>query len=405
MKSFHKIDAATLAKVAARKHDAARLPDGGGLYLSVRERGKSARWLFRYKVGGKQYYEGLGKLDDVPARAARGKSAQLRIEIARGEFPHLKRAAEAMAETDDGPTVAEAVEAFMKVRPPSKNDAHARQWEQTLADYIVAPLGTTKVRDLSRKQVIDALATLWREHNETARRTLSRLRRVLDREIALGHLDVNVATLGPVQAALGNQRNKTKNHAAMPYPEVPGFMATIAAEHTIAAEALRFLTLTAVRTIDVRKLRWPAIDLAQRVWTVPELSKTDRPHRVPLSKPAIAILRDMQSIADDDEPNAHVFPGEGEDGMLSDNTLLAVLERHGWKGRATAHGMRSSFRTWCSKVGKVQFEIAEECLGHLVGTPTQRAYERPDYFDERVPVMKAWADFAIPRRKLVAMAA
>jgi integrase len=113
----------------------------------------------------------------------------------------------------------------------------------------------------------------------------------------------------------------------------------------------------------------------------------------------------MQSVADADDPNGLVFPGEGEGGMLSDNTLLAVLERHGLKGKATAHGMRSAFRTWCAKT-KVQFEIAEECLGHLVGTAVQRAYERPDYFDERVPVMKAWADFICPApAKLARLAA
>jgi len=414
MKLLHKINADTVAKAIACTHKRARLCDGGGLYLSIRDLGKPARWLFRYKVGDKQYYEGLGKLPMVSVGVARARAEQLRVDVRKGDYPHKRRQAiEQMRLSGNFPldgtrlirTVAEAVKEFLEVRDPSKNEAHGRQWEQTLTDYVVVPLGTTTVRQLTRKQVIDALAVVWREHNETARRTLSRLRRVLDREIALGHVEGNVATLGPVQAALGNHRTKTKNHAAMPYPKVPGFLATIASERTIAAEALRFLTLTVVRSIDVRKLRWSAIDLEQRVWTAPELSKTDRAHRVPLSRPAIAILRDMQLVADADDPNCLVFRGEGEDGMLSDNTLLAVMERHGWKGKATPHGMRSAFRTWCAKT-KVQFEVAEECLGHLVGTQVQRAYERPDYFDERLPVMKAWADFICPAKvKAVSRAA
>jgi integrase len=396
-KLLHRIDTPTLGKALIGQHERARLADGGGLYLSIRTLGHPARWLFRYKVGGKQFYEGLGKLIAVPARVARARAAQLRIDIQRGDYPHLKRIRTVAepAPSPGGRTVAMAVEEFLEVRAPSKNPAHARQWEQTLRDYIVVPTGTTLVQDLNRKQVIEALAVVWQDHNETARRTLSRMRRVLDREIALGHIEVNVATLGPVQAALGTHRTKTKNHAAMPYPQVPDFLATIARERTIAAEALRLLTLTVVRTIDVRKVRWSAVNLEQRVWTVPELSKTDRPHRVPLSSSAIAILRDMLLVADADNPDALVFPGEGDGGMLSDNTLLAVLERHGWKGKATPHGMRSAFRTWCAKT-KVQFEVAEECLGHLVGTPTQRAYERPDYFDERMPIMKAWGNFICP---------
>lgn len=403
MRLLHRIDAATLAQALARQHERARLADGGGLYLSIRTRGHPARWLFRYKVDGEQFYEGLGQLIAVPARAARAKAAQLRLDIGRGDYPHLKReqaqadvVVEAQQAVANGRTVAVAVEEFLEVRTPSKNKAHARQWDQTLRDYIVTPLGATQVRDLTRGQLIDALRALWSESNETARRTLSRLRRVLDREIALNHLDQNIATLGPIQAALGSQRSKTKNHKSMPFSQVPGFLAVIAKERTIAAEALRFLTLTVARTIEVRTLRWPHLEIDQRLWTVPEaLSKTDRPHRVPLSKPAVAILRDMQSIADD--PNGLVFPGESENGQLSENTLLAVMARHGWKGKATPHGMRAAFRTWCSKTN-VKFEIAEECLAHLVGTKTQRAYERPDYFDERVPIMKAWADFVMPTR-------
>ena len=233
-----------------------------------------------------------------------------------------------------------AVAEFLEVRTPSKNPAHGRQWDQTLRDYIVEPMGTTLVKDVTRKQLIDALAGVWLESNETARRTLSRFRRVLDREIALGHIEQNIADLGPIQAALGRQRGKTKNHSSMPFPEVPGFLATITKERTIAAEALRFLTLTAARTIEVRTLRWSHIDVDQRVWTVPAaLAKTGERHRVPLSKPALAILRDMRSIADD--PDGLVFPGEAEDGRLSENTLLAVMARHGWKGKATPHGMRA----------------------------------------------------------------
>ncbi|HEY9247549.1 MAG TPA: tyrosine-type recombinase/integrase [Rariglobus sp.] len=410
MKLLHRIDAPTLAKALARQHERARLADGGGLYLSIRTLGHPARWLFRYKVGGQQFYEGLGQLIAVPARVARAKAAALRVDVQRGDYPHLKRVAlpsggKSKAEpTPIGRTVAVAVAEFLEVRTPSKHPSHARQWEQTLADYIVMPLGTTMVRDLTRKQLIDALAAVWQESNETARRTLSRFRRVLDREIALGNLENNIGDLGPIQAALGRHRGKTKNHSSMPFTKVPAFLDAITRERTIAAEALRFLTLTAARTIEVRTVRWSHIDLEQRVWAVPAaLSKTGRAHRVPLSKPALAILRDMRSIADD--PDGLVFPGEAEDGRLSENTLLAVMARHGWKGRATPHGMRASFRTWAAK-RDVKFEIAEECLSHLVGTPTQRAYERPDYFEERVPIMKAWADFICPAKvKLVRLTA
>lgn len=402
MKAFHKIELATLNAVVAGRAKPGQYADGGGLYLYVKPNSRPY-WLFRYSDFTKKLrYHGLGHLTDVPAKLAREEAGRLRVCVREGRYPHEERAdreAEQEAARSREVLVKDAVADFMReAKPPSKNAAHARQWEQTLEDYVVTPMGHLKITELKRAHVIDAIRLVWKESPETARKTLGRLRRVLDREIALGRIEHNVATLGPIKAALGDHRRKTIHHAALTYPEVPAFLAEISEEHTVTAAALRFLTLTAARTIEVRSLRWRDLDRKARLWTkTEEQTKTGVPHRVPLSRPALAILDDIAS-AIGDEPDELVFPGEAKEGMLSENSLLAVMKRHGLRGKATPHGMRSAFRTWCSKTG-VQFEIAEEALNHLVGDETVRAYERPDYLDERRPIMENWGRYCVTVRR------
>jgi hypothetical protein len=60
---------------------------------------------------------------------------------------------------------------------------------------------------------------------------------------------------------------------------------------------------------------------------------------------------------------------------------------------ATAHGFRTNFRTWCSDVAHVPFEVAESCLSHRVGSAVSRAHARSNMLKRRRPVMTQWAAF------------
>jgi integrase len=87
------------------------------------------------------------------------------------------------------------------------------------------------------------------------------------------------------------------------------------------------------------------------------------------------------------------FPNNGNGRPLSRNALLAVIERLGFKGNATAHGFRSSFRTWAQEQTNFPWELSEMALGHTVGSKVERAYARGDAFQKRVAIMQAWADY------------
>ena len=95
-----------------------------------------------------------------------------------------------------------------------------------------------------------------------------------------------------------------KNMAAVPYPEVPAVMAALAADQNVAAQALRFIILTAARLSEAIEAPWSEIDLEAAEWHIPaERMKGRRPHTVPLSPQAIELLKGLYR----EEGNPHLF--------------------------------------------------------------------------------------------------
>ena len=163
-------------------------------------------------------------------------------------------------------------------------------------------------------------------------------------------------------------------------------MADLRARSGVSARALEFTILTASRSGEVRGARWSEVDFENAVWTVPaERTKHKRPHRMPLTAPALAALESMKGLSRD-----FVFPGQKPGKPMSDMTLAAVLKRMDL-GHYTVDGFRSSFRDRAGERATAPREIAELCLSHLVGNAVERAYARSDLFDRRRALMEQWA--------------
>ena len=131
------------------------------------------------------------------------------------------------------------------------------------------------------------------------------------------------------------------------------------------------------------------MDLDKRVWTLPsERMKVPREHRVPLSDPAIAILKHLQAL----KFGEFVFPGAREGKPLSNMAMLKTLER--MKRRdITVHGFRSTFRTWAAEQTSYPGEVVEGALAHVVGNKVEAAYQRSDLLEKRRTLMDEWARY------------
>ena len=102
-------------------------------------------------------------------------------------------------------------------------------------------------------------------------------------------------------------------------PEVSEFWDVLSDRRGIAAEALRYKAFTAVRTGSIRKAKWPEIDFAKAIWTIPEDhvkgdNEKRKEFRVPLPDEALALLRRLPRLSE------YIFPGQRSP-MLSENTL------------------------------------------------------------------------------------
>jgi integrase len=162
--------------------------------------------------------------------------------------------------------------------------------------------------------VLKTLEPIWTKKPETAGRVRGRLESILDFAKVRGYRDgENPARwrghLDKLLPALSKVR-QVEQHAALPYAELPAFLASLREQEGIAPRALEFLVPTAARTGEVIGARWDEIDFLGKTWTVPPgRMKARREHRVPLSPRAVAILEDMQRLRPADEGDSFVFPG------------------------------------------------------------------------------------------------
>lgn len=392
MRAHARLTIGTLRTAAAGRLPPGRLADGGNLWLSIGPTG-AASWLFRYAHQGRAGHIGLGSIRDVPVSVARERAADLRVILASGKDPRAERGrseAERRERERKTRTFADAVDSFLANRTPTKNPVHNRQWESSLRAYAVPVLGERLVADISRGEVLEVIEPIWREKSETARRVRARMEAVFDAAMARGWRDAeNPARLGPLRAVLGSGRPQVKHHAAMPWQDVPGFLARLSEDASISARALVFLVATAARSGEVIGATWSEIDLDAKLWSVPgSRMKGGKEHRVPLTAPALALLRDLQALREDD--NSPVFPGGTSTGGLSNMAMPMLLRRANLEA-VTVHGFRASFRSWAREVAKADHDVAERCLAHDSGDAVVQAYQRSDLLDERRALMKKWA--------------
>lgn len=367
--------------------------DGQGLRLVVSETG-AKRWVLRITIAGKRVEMGLGGFPAISLAEARDKAGEARKLAKAGADPVAARRAE-RAPSTTGTSFGEFAAALVDdIEAGFRNEKHRQQWRNTLATYC-GPIWAKPVADITTDDVLECLKPIWTTKAETASRVRGRIERVLDAARAKGlRAGENPARWRGHLANLLPKRHKLTrgHHAAMPFAEVPAFLAKLRAVEGAPARALEFTILTAARSGEVLGARWSEIDLGAKVWTVPAARmKAGREHRVPLSPRAVAIIEAMAGARASD----CVFPGARRGRPLSVMAMAMLLRQHA--PGVTVHGFRSAFRDWCGERTHFPRELAEAALAHTVGDATERAYRRGDALEKRRELMEAWALFCEPK--------
>ena len=365
----------------------------------------SAAWTLRYERDGKERWMGLGGLRDLPLAAARERAREKRLLLLDGKDPlDVKQSEKAARRAADlrAMTFRQCAEAYLAQHSSKwRNAAHARQWTASLATYAYPLLGDLPVDVIDTPLVLKVLeqrvegdgrypgGSLWSARRETANRTRGRIESILAwatvRQYRTG--DNPAAWAKHLSEVLPNGNGvPQEHHAALPFAEVPAFVAALRTSTVVAARALEFLILTATRSGEVLGAKWGEISLDEGTWTVPATRmKAGREHRIPLSPAAVALLKGLYT----EDGNNHVFIGGGGGALAQDAMRRVMLQMN---REATVHGFRSAFRDWCGEQTAFPHDVAEAALAHSRGA-VERAYARGDLFIKRRKLMEAWASY------------
>ena len=366
-----------------------RYADGRGLFFKTLGMGR-AYWTVRYTLNGKGRETSLGPYPEVTLEEARIRHKVLVADVAQKIDP---RKAKSLVAKTGVPTFGACADAYIRSHETGWRSAkHAAQWSQTLTVHA-ASIRNTPVDQVDANAVRRVLEPIWTKTPETASRLRARIEAVLAAAQVAGHIDADKPNPARwkrwLDHMLPNPRKlgERGHHAAMPYDDVPTFMASLRASDNTAARALAFTILACARSGETLGATWDEIDFDKAVWRVPaSRMKMGREHTVPLSDAALDILRAQHEARG---KNPYVFPGRPTK-PLSGMAMSMLVRR--MKLDATVHGMRSSARSWMAD-NAVPFELAEACLAHTVGNAVVQAYQRSSMLERRRPVTQSWADF------------
>ncbi len=370
-------------------------PDQDGLYLQVTERGAS--WLQRITVKSKRRWMGLGDLARVTLADARDLGREARRLAKTGVDPIEQRIMQKSADAAPQFTFKLAAGRYYNVHQGEwRSDKTRNIYKQTMQDYVVPVIGDKAVRSVTVADVLAILQPLWDARKTTAgMRALAWMARVFDatrgKDGGLPEDARNPAEWKRLKGDLGTPRKlrPVVHHPAMPWQQVPAFMARLRAIDGIFARTLEFTILTGVRSGPVLSATWSEIDPEDGIlWSIPgPHEKSGYEHRVPLANRAQEILCDLRPP--NAQPDDLIFHGtKGRQSQQCDMNMLGLVKRMGLID-LTVHGFRSSLRDWVAEATQHDADIAEAALSHKFGA-TRAAYQRGDLLAKRRLLMTDW---------------
>lgn len=382
--------AVTHAKGRAKPY---KLADERGLYLLVTPKGQRY-WRFNYRFGGKAKTLAFGVFPDVSLADAREKRDAARRVLAAGDDPgvvtRIAAAEEKAREQASFGAVADEWLERLKTEGRSESTLSKMHW---LIDFARPSLADRPIAEITAVELLEILRKVEaRGRYETAGRLRSTFGTLFRYAIATGRAQRDVAH--DLRGAL--IAPKVRHRSAITEPKAVGALLRAIEDHDGQPEvrlALRLIPHVFVRPGELRLAEWPEFDLDIRVWTIPGArTKMRRPHRVPLSRQVVEMLKELLALTGD----GHLlFPSiRSAERPISDNTLNAALRRLGYdSSQMTAHGFRAMASTLLNESGKWHPDAIERQLAHVEGNDVRRAYARGEHWEERARMMQFWSDY------------
>ena len=398
--------------------------DGRGLYVRVNPNG-SKLWRLDFDYAGKEYTLALGEFPATGLAAARALRDEARVKLDKGINPCAERKAEKEANKEkaaaaapkaeaSGPTFKAVAEDYCKMMesPDGKNPAewsadHAKDVRSLIENHINPSIGAMPIADVRTGHVRELLEAI--DSNGLRWFVRERISMILCQAVSDELIEFDVAQPLKKNRKMG-KRNSKNRYASLKAEQLPNFLTALADHDDTTAKALTtLLALTFVRTNELRSAEWAHVDFEGGRFVPAEMGpvllipganmKKTRSgsldHLVPLAPQAVGLLKWLLERRVEGCP--YVFPGErrrkGQKlGPQHDSAVLYVLETIGYKGAMTGHGFRHLASTLMNEQhGGFAESVIEAQLAHVkVGVAGR--YNRAEYLEQRVKLMREWAN-------------
>ena len=353
-----------------------RLSDSHGLSLIITTKGQKY-WNVRYTVHGQRQSESLGPYPELSLKKAREMAYELK-------YKHSK----SVLHEDIKPFFKEVAEDWFENQKETWSPKHISNVRASL-DELYLSLENKRINQIQAPEILQIIKKIEaRGSLEVAKRTLSRCGMVMKYAIAHGYRYDNPA--GDLVYALKNKR--VKNLASLPASDMPEFLRKVRAYPSDAQthHAIILIMLTGVRVSELLQAHWDEFDLEGRKWDIPEDRMKNRlPHRVPLTDMMIEELKALRLSHNQELLFPHRL--NNKEPMRSES-ILAVIKRSGYVGRMTTHGFRSLFSTVVNESNLFNPDAIERQLAHVPQNRIRSAYNRAQYWDERVRLMEWYGE-------------
>ena len=369
------------------------LSDSQSLYLVIQPNG-SKLWRFNYRFLDKQKKLHLGGWPTISLAEARARRDEAKKKIAEGIDPALEKKRARIAAKYAAANTFEAVAKEWLVKCERDGLAPVTvdkiRWLLAKAYPLI---GTIPIAQITPHEVLAVLRKIEATGAyESARRMRSVLSRVFRYGVATVRCDKDVAA--DLRGAIAVP--KVKHFAAITRPsEVGALIRAIDgySGHKVTVMAMRLSPHVLLRPGELRQAEWTDIDFDEAIWYIPaERMKMRRPHRVPLSRQVIAMLKELHEHT---HWWKYLFPCLGKPRKaMSENAVNQGLRKLGYTtDQMTAHGFRAMAATLLNEMGEWNPDAIERQLAHVDTNQVRRAYARGEYWDERVVMMQRWSDY------------
>jgi len=372
---------------ARNKGEVKKRFDGRGLFILAKPTG-AALWRYKYRRDGKEKLISLGDYATTSLKAARAKHADAMKLVAANIDPSAVRKAAKLARADSVEAIATEWINKLELSPGT-----IRRDRQRLEKWIYPHIGKEPIASIEPPVLLSALQRIEAENKkDTALRVRALCGRIWRYAIGTGRCRRDISA--DLRDALPPAA--TKSYGAIIDPRQVGELLrridAYEGQPTVKC-ALKLAPLVFVRPGELRAAEWAEFDLDSETpeWRIrAERMKMKEAHIVPLSRQAVAILREVEKHSGG---GRLVFPSmRGAHRPMSENTINVALRAMGYTGDVqTGHGFRTLASTLLNELGQ-DGDVIELQLAHRPRNQVRAVYNRATKLEARRTLMQFWAD-------------